>query len=167
MPIYEFYCPQCHTIFSFLSRSINTAHTPPCPHDGSHALSRKVSRFAHISAARTGSDAEQGGMDELAIDEGRMMSAMESLAAEAQGLDENDPRAAAALMRKLSERTGLDYGDTMEEALARLESGEDPQAIESQLGESLEGDELPFKLAGKKGAVRKVPPRRDDALYEM
>jgi hypothetical protein len=96
-----------------------------------------------------------------------MMSAMESLAAEAQGVDENDPRAAAALMRKLSERAGLHYGDTMEEALARLESGEDPQAIESELGESLEGDEMPFKLAGKKGVVRKVPPRRDDALYEM
>ncbi|MCK4728291.1 MAG: zinc ribbon domain-containing protein, partial [Desulfobacterales bacterium] len=31
MPIYEFYCEDCNTIFNFFSRSVNTTKRPPCP----------------------------------------------------------------------------------------------------------------------------------------
>jgi len=167
MPIYEFYCPRCHTIFSFLSRSVNTEKVPPCPHDDQHQLRRQVSRFAVVSGGKREADE---GADELPIDETRMERAMETLASQAEGLDEEDPRAAAKLMRQLSDMTGLEYGEGMQEALRRLEAGEDPDAIEAEMGELLEGEEDPFLLpGGRKGVKRwkQSPPKRDDALYEM
>jgi putative FmdB family regulatory protein len=174
MPIYEFYCPQCHTIFSFFSRTVNTDKRPACPGCKSESLERRVSRFATVSRSSSSTDAEGGGeaegLDNLPIDEAKMERAVESLASEAEGMSEDDPRAAARLMRKLSDMTGLQYNDKMQEALNRLEAGEDPEAIESQMGESLEGDENPFVMPGggkKGGAKRRLPPRRDETLYEM
>ena len=31
MPIYEFYCRKCNTIYNFFSRSVNTEKIPFCP----------------------------------------------------------------------------------------------------------------------------------------
>ncbi len=104
---------------------------------------------------------------ELPIDESKMERAIESLASEAESLDENDPKAAARLMRRLSDMTGLEYGDKMEEALAKLEAGADPEAIEAEMGDDLENMEDAFVLPGKKGGRKRLPPRRDEKLYEM
>jgi putative FmdB family regulatory protein len=166
MPIYEFYCPKCHTIYNFLSRAINTDGVPQCPHDGRHKLQRQVSRFAFVTGA--GGDSGDD-MDDLPIDEARMEQAMETLASEAEGIDEDDPKAAARLMRKLSDMTGIEYGDSMQEALQRLESGEDPDAIEEEMGDMLENEDEPFMMpgSGKGKGIRRRPPRRDEKLYEM
>ena len=168
MPIYEFYCPQCHTIYSFFSRRVNTETTPGCPRGEEHELTRQVSVFA-VSRRGKGGDEGDGEMDDLPIDEARMEQAMESLASEAEGIDEEDPRAAARLMRRLSDTAGIEYGENMEEALRRLEAGEDPDTIEAEMGDLLEGDEEPFLMPGqKKGPGRRAaPPKRDETLYEM
>ena len=34
MPIYEFYCRDCHRVYSFLSRSVAPDRRPPCPKCG-------------------------------------------------------------------------------------------------------------------------------------
>ena len=60
------------------------------------------------------------------LDESKMEQAMNVLATEAANLDENDPKQAAQLMRKLTDMTGLDLGDGMEEALSRMERGRGP-----------------------------------------
>lgn len=95
---------------------------------------------------------------------------MEALAREAEGIDENNPRQAADMMRKLTEMTGVELGPQMQEALRRMEAGEDPEQVEADMGDLLEEEE-PFLLPGQKGrglgAVRKAPPRRDDTLYEL
>ena len=101
------------------------------------------------------------------LDESKMEQAMNVLASEAEHLDENDPRQAAKLMRKLTDMTGLNLGDGMEEALSRMERGEDPEAIESEMGDLLEGDD-PFSF-GKKAitGAKKRPPRVDETLYDL
>jgi len=168
MPIYEFYCPDCHALFNFLSKTVNTTKRPACPKCGRKRLEREVSMFA-----LTGERRDPDGMDDLPIDESKMENAMEALAGEAEGLNEDDPREAARLMRKFSHMTGLEFGGGIEEAIGRMESGEDPDKIESDMGERLE-DEEPFVMPGKggggaggKAGKPRGAPRRDPTLHEM
>jgi hypothetical protein len=63
----------------------------------------------------------------------------------------------------------MELGPGMQEALRRMESGEDPEQIESEMGEIL-GEEEPFLLSGKKGRIgagKRKAPLRDDTLYDM
>ncbi len=165
MPIYEFYCAQCHTIYKFFSRTVNTEKVPDCPKCQSVRLERKPSTFAALSGHATGEGEDDSGVPP--IDEGKMEKAMAMLAREADGLDEDDPRQAASLMRKLSEATGLKMGPGMEEAMRRLERGEDPDKIEEEMGDLLE-EEDPFVLEEKRSASRaRSAPRSDDTLYDL
>ena len=159
MPIYEFYCEPCNTIFNFFSRSVNTAATPACPRCGK-PLERRMSMFACIDKTTEG----EGG--EPFLDETRLASAMGKLAAEAETLNEDDPRQAANLMRKFSEMTGVRLGDGMQEALQRMESGEDPDSIEADMGNVLDQEDpfTPENTAVKRKASK---PGRDDTLYEL
>lgn len=163
MPIYEFYCDQCNTIFNFFSKSINTSKKPKCPRCKSKTLSRQMSAFAVTGRAK-----EDGDMDDLPFDESKMEQAMQMLAGEAEKIDEDDPRQAAGLMRKLTDMTGMELGSGMEEALSRMERGEDPEQIEAEMGDLLESED-PFQLTGKKGtkAAQRRPPRRDETLYDL
>ena len=163
MPIYEFYCPDCNTIMSFLSRTVNTEKVPACPRCKGGRLNRKVSRFAVTGRAKGG---ENGDDADLPVDESKLEKAMETLASEAEGIDENNPRQAANLMRKLSDMTGIQYGDKMQEAIDRMAAGEDPEALEAEMGEALENEE-PVMAQRKKGRTGRTAPFRDETLYEM
>ena len=176
MPMYEFYCPDCNTIFTFFSKSVNTEKVPACPKCRRPDLSRMISRFAVTGrAAKKGEGTEGGeggeGMPDLPIDESRMEKAMEALSSEAEHIDENNPRQAADLMRKFSAMTGLKLGDKMEDALAKLEAGADPESLEAEMGDLNENDL--FKLDGAAGAGGKArsaarkAPFRDETMYEM
>jgi putative FmdB family regulatory protein len=167
MPIYELYCPDCHTIFSFLSRTVNTTKRPSCPRCRKRKLERQISLFAV-----TGKAEEGGGPDDLPLDESKMEQAMTALAGEAEKINEDDPKGAAELMRKFSRMTGLKLGNGLEEALSRMEAGEDPEQIESEMGDLIDGED-PFVLsdghakAGQEQKRRKSAPRKDPTLYEM
>ena len=162
MPVYEFYCPDCHMIFNFLSRRVNTEKRPDCPRCRRAKIERQVSLFA-ISRNRT-----EAGMPDL--DESRMEQPMMALASEAEGMDEEDPRQMARMMRKLYDATGLKLGDGMEEAIRRMEAGEDPDQIEEQMGDLLE-EEDPFGEGTTKGLrnLRRkyFRPAVDDTLYAL
>ncbi|WP_025321239.1 FmdB family zinc ribbon protein [Deferrisoma camini] len=169
MPVYEFYCPDCHVIFNFLARRPGADRRPDCPRCGREDLERRVSLFA-ISKGRKD---DGGGEDDLPdIDETRLEQAMESLAAEADSIDEDDPRQVARLMRKLYDATGMNLGPGMEEAIRRMEAGEDPDRIEEEMGDVLE-EEDPFTGAAGAGPRwkalkrRLLPPEVDDTLYEL
>ena len=163
MPVYEFYCRDCHTNFNFLSRRVNTEKTPGCPRCPRPRLERRVSLFA-ISKGRTEEPPE--GMPDF--DEAKMERAMMSLAGEMEGMNEEDPRQMARFMRRLSEMTGMNLGSGMEEAMRRLESGEDPEQIEEEMGDVF-SEENPFAAAGGiKGLRRKyMPPAQDETLYVL
>jgi putative FmdB family regulatory protein len=162
MPIYEFYCEGCNTIFNFYARTINTSKQPTCPRCKEMPLKRLLSNFSFV---RKGGEVE--GEDSLSFDEEKMEKAVGMLAHEAGHINEDDPRQAAQMMRKLSEMTGLRMGKGMEEALERMEAGEDPEKIEEEIGDILEEEE-PFLFSEKK-APREKPqaPRRDPTLYEL
>jgi len=172
MPIYEFYCADCHRIFSFLSRAIDTAKQPACPRCHRPNLTRKVSSFA-ISKGRKEADTPDGTPPD--IDDARLERAMQAIAGDIDNLNEDDPKQAAHLMRKLFGATGMPMNTGMEEALRRMESGEDPEKIEAEMGDVFEQDPFsagadlnPASAGGLKGLRRKVlPPSVDDGLYEM
>lgn len=162
MPIYEFYCRDCHTVFSFFSRSVNTRKIPACPKCG-RPLSRQVSLFAF-----TGKAGEKSAPEDLPIDENRMAQAMEHLAGEAETINEDDPRQAAGLIRRLSDMTGLKLGQGMQEALTRLEKGEDPQQIEAEMGDLLDPEDLFAFPEKRKPAPNERPaPAKDETLYDL
>jgi len=161
MPIYEFYCPDCHVIYNFFSRRIDTETRPACPRCNRPNLDRQMSPFA-ISRGLEAEDEAPFDMDEAQLEK-----AMEVLAREAGGLDEDDPRQAARLMKRFSEMTGLSLGEGMEEALARMEAGEDPEEIEADMGDMLEDADALATAPGKKSSRRVRPPARDDKLYDL
>lgn len=163
MPIYEFYCENCNTLFNFFSKSINTDKCPKCPKCKTKTLERQMSAFAITGKAK-----EDGDLDELPVDESKMEQAMQMLAGEAEHINEDDPKQAANLMRKLTNMTGLELGSGMEEALRRMEKGEDPNQIEAEMGDMLENEE-PFQFLAKKNsrANRRSAPKRDDTLYDL
>ena len=175
MPIYELYCTSCQSDFNFLSNKSNTDAAPACP-KCEKTTARKPTTCA-MSKNRPEPKASEGApgaggdmMDPFAnMDESQLESAMESLASEADGIDENDPRQAANVMRKLFDATGMPLGGGMQEALKRMESGEDPEKIEEDMGDLLEADPFAGESA-KKSTERRIPRRpatHDPHLYEM
>jgi len=165
MPIYEYYCADCHTIFSFLARTVAVSKRPRCPRCDRAGLKRRVSSFA-ISKGRPETD--EGLPD---VDDERMERAMTALAAEADGLDENDPRQVAGLMRRFYDVTGLRLGDGIDEAIRRMEAGEDPDQIEQEMGDLLEQED-PLGGEASGGRLKSLrrrlrPPEVDRRLYEL
>ena len=94
MPIYEFACPHCKKIYSFLSRRVNPEHSPTCPKCGRKNLSKQVSAFAAPRGAKEPSAAndEGGGPPGPDMDDPRVMRAMAEVERDLDHLDENNPR---------------------------------------------------------------------------
>ena len=67
MPIYEFYCADCNTLFNFFSRTIDTSKKPKCPKCRTRTLERQMSAFAI-----TGKASETGDGEEMPFDESKM-----------------------------------------------------------------------------------------------
>ena len=162
MPIYEFFCDRCNVIFNFFSRRIDTSTIPSCPRCGKTKLVKQMSAFATIS--RTGAESEN---PLEGIDEGKMEQAFARLMKDAEGMNENDPRQMASLMRRFSQETGVDLGGNMEEALSRMEAGEDPEEIEKEMGDVLGDDDLSFESLKKKTAAGRRRPVHDETLYDL
>lgn len=167
MPIYEFYCCDCHTVFSFLAKSPSNDRRPDCPKCGRLALDKQVSRFA-ISRGLSdpaASDPFEG------MDESKLESAFDSMAHEFESMNEEDPRQMAGMMRKLFETSGLEPNETIREAMRRMESGEDPDKVEEEMGAVLDSEDPLAQLGGKQrtGYLRRFfePPNIDPDLYDF
>jgi hypothetical protein len=125
-----------------------------------------VSQFAYTGKTKSCDEsAAEDSMSSLNLDESKMEQAMEALASDAESIDENDPRQAANLMRKLTSMTGLKLGDKMEEALSKMEAGADPDEIEQQMGDIDENDL--FKTVDLKCKGHQKRPSRDETIYDM
>lgn len=169
MPIYEFYCHDCHTIYSFYARTTSASAHPSCPKCGRKKLERQMSRFAISKGLK---ESDQSADDPFAgVDESKMEQVMMQMAGELDSVDEEDPKAMAQVMRKLFSATGMEPNDTIQEAIRRMEAGEDPDAVEAELGGDLDDADpmAMFAGSGAKGKLRRwiEPPNVDPNLYDL
>lgn len=171
MPIFEFYCPDNDKIYQFLAKSRAQAEaTPVCPDNPNFTMIRLVSSFSIGSAkssAEQPSDPAAGEAagsevpDSPAVD-ARMERAFSEIERDLDSVDENDPKALARMMRKLSEASGEKLDGQMEEVVRKLEEGADPDSLEEELGDA-------FPESGSCGGGHCGPgpgTRRDPALYD-
>jgi putative FmdB family regulatory protein len=171
MPIYEFACPKCRVIFSFLSKRINPDRLPVCPKCGNKKMTKQISRFAmprglQEPAAKPEGESEGEPMPDM--DDPRVMRAMSEMERDMEHLDENNPKHMAHMMRKMKEI--LPPGTMPKEmdiAIKRLEAGEDPEKIEEDMGDVL-GDFMggPDDEDGMGGGYGGGGYSRDSGLYD-
>lgn len=114
MPIYQYRCLNCHKRFEvFMSYAEYGTRPVPCTHCGSENVLRRIGR---IRIAKS----EESRLDDLADP-----SALAGL--------EDDPRELGRMMRKMSREMGEDMGPEFDEVIGRLEAGQSPEDIESEL----------------------------------
>ena len=137
MPIYEYQCEKCGRVLNFLVRRVEDHQPPACPKCGHAGMARVLSRFAapKKGGKNAGSKSASGASPPAGLPPG-----MENLMSEAEGMDENDPRAMGRFMRKMAEQSGEPVPAEMHEVIRRLESGEDPEKIGEQMGGALDDE---------------------------
>jgi len=158
MPIYEFLCRVCNRIYSFHSFKVATEKVPTCPKCSAADLHRVPSRFGVASSSKASTDADDDG----GFDDPRVEREMMRFASELENMDENDPRAMAAAVRRMTEIAGEPVTPAMEEMIRRLEGGEDPEKVEEELGDVLEEE-----MGDEGGGFAGAPPTRDEGIYPM
>ncbi|MEI6392609.1 MAG: zinc ribbon domain-containing protein [Verrucomicrobiota bacterium] len=168
MPIYEYACPKCRVIFSFLSKRLNPGRSPACPKCANKKLTKQVSRFAMSRGLKEPAakpQTEEGEPPMPDFDDPRVERAMMEMERDMEHLDENNPKHMAQMMRKMKDL--LPPGTVpkdLDVAIKRLEAGEDPEKIEEDMGDLL-GDFMggPGEEGGMGGGG---PYKQDSGLYD-
>ncbi|HLP26586.1 MAG TPA: FmdB family transcriptional regulator [Acidobacteriota bacterium] len=187
MPIYEYYSPDTHKIYSFYAKTLAQGKLiPRCPDNPKARMVKLLSSFAVGGTKQktedSGQRTEPNGGD--AAEDARMEAAMSAMEREFSSVDENDPRAMARMMRRMAELSGEKLDEPMEEAVRKLEEGADPDSLEEQMGDAFDPDDggngdpygdgpmpgadrQPEPKEGRaKFKVRRAPPVRDPQLYD-
>ena len=141
MPIYEFFCKPCNTIFSFFSRKVDTTAKPRCPRC-SGCLERRVSMFSFREPSKQKKDVEQMPLAEKQLQEG-----MQKLGKEVERLKEEDPAQADRMLQRFTDMTGVRFNEMY------ANEGELP-------GDKEDPDREPSSDATNE-------PLRDSNLYEL
>jgi putative FmdB family regulatory protein len=113
MPVYEFYCTPCHTLFAFYSKKVTTNARPSCPRCGSQ-LERRVSLCS--IPERNGKKKD---IDALPLSEARLSEGMHKLEREVQKLRDQDPRQAQRMLQKFTAMTGVRFNEMFDKLPAR------------------------------------------------
>jgi putative FmdB family regulatory protein len=167
MPIYEFYCIDCHTVYNFFARTCNTTKRPSCPRCGRPKLERRMSTFAISSGRGGGSTKEDEGPD---FEEPWMERAVAELGHEHDCMDEDDPGHVVQVINRLHEIAGKPLGGKARELVRRIEAGESPEKIDEALGDQpwWEDEDSPLAEGGPlRGLGRKLRPAVDGTLYDL
>lgn len=169
MPLYEFYCKPCHTVFTFHSVRVNTTTIPGCPQCG-EPLKREVSGFACLTQDQ-GSDPDAYAMP------GEMERVISSMDERVRNIDleGGNPREAASVIRAMAAAGGLAFKPEVMEAIRRIEAGADPEQVDLEFGEVLESDDpfADFSDSESKVSVNlgrkslQFAPNRDPRWYDL
>ena len=112
MPIYEYRCQECLRVNSFLVLNPKEPFAPVCERCGSSSLARILSRV-HVRLS------EETRLERLA-DPGAW-----------SGVDENDPKSMARMLKKMGQEMGEDFPGEMEQIVE--------EAMESEFQEKAGG----------------------------
>lgn len=122
MPVYEYRCQACQSRVairqSYAEYGVKKVTCPLC---GSPKLRRLIGR---VRVARSEDQRLDGLSDPSAFGD----------------VDEDDPRSVARAMRRMGRELGEDLPPEFNEITERLESGEDPEAIEKSLPDQSGGE---------------------------
>jgi putative FmdB family regulatory protein len=114
MPTYEFRCLECERPFEIVKSYDEYGKSGiQCVHCGSEQVRRLISR---VRVAKS---------DDRRLEDLADPAALEGL--------EDDPQALGRMMRKMSDEMGEDLGPEFDEVVDRLEKGQSPEEIESDL----------------------------------
>lgn len=124
MPIYEYYCYDCKGRVSVLFRTMAEADAgaAACPECAGERLQRLMSRLRVLRS-------EENSAESMADDPSLMA-----------GLQQEDPRALAHFMRKMSDEAGEPLDEEMNEVIDRLDAGESPESIEESMPQQPDDD---------------------------
>lgn len=191
MPIYEYYCADNHTIYQFYAKTMaQGATTPRCPENPKFRLKKIVSAFAITSGGPSSEPppAPPAGAEAMdPLDDPRNEAEINAMEKEFDTMDDNDPKAMARMMRRMSDLSGEKMDDKLEEVVRKLEEGKDPEDLESELGPVDEAESSGDPDGGGMGLepgmptmkelkdpkeprhrfkARTTAPRRDPKLYD-
>ncbi len=181
MPIYEYYCPDNHTVYQFYAKTLAQGKvTPKCPDNPTFRMEKRVSAFAVTRGGKGEEPSAAESPGENPAEDARMEQAMGMMEREFAHVDENDPRAMGRMMRRMAEMTGEKLDGEMEEVVRKLEEGADPESLEEAFGDDAGADDPygeggdpaagPEKERSEKRArfkaLRRRPARRDPKLYD-
>ncbi len=114
MPIYEYQCQECRRVSGFLILHLNEPFTPVCPKCGSLSLTRVLSRV-HVRLS------EETRLERLADP-----SAW-------GGVDENDPKSMARMLKKMTREMGEESGDDVDQMVEEAMTGGADQSGEDSV----------------------------------
>lgn len=115
MPTYDFVCHACQQRFDVFMTFSEYGNKPVhCAHCGSGNVRRRMTKVRIAKSEE---------------------SRLESIAGDFSGFEgiEDDPKALAQMMRKMSGEMGEDLPAEFDEVVDRLEAGQSPEEIESAL----------------------------------
>jgi len=141
MPIYEYFCVPCNTIFSFYAKTFSVDKEPACPRC-TGKLQKYVSLFSLGHKLK--------GPEDLPMSSQRLEEGMKRL----ETFSEKDSKEAARLRKKFGEITGVSFDENKKKALAQKQDAEKPGQIDGSSQERFLGEQ-------------EAPPERDDNLYEL
>jgi len=148
VPVYEFYCEPCNTLFNFYSKTVRSSgDSPVCPRC-SGSLQKRVTSFSVLERSKSVKS-----LEDLPFNQQRLADGMKKFRAEHERLSDEDPVRAASMMKKFSRWMGnVHLEEDKKRAMQRVIDSDDPleqkiDALESLAGE---GD----------------GPRCDEQLYE-
>ena len=119
--------------------------------------------MVHRTADAAPGDPSEAGQGMPDLNDPKIARAMAEMERDALGMDENNPRHMAQLLKKM--KSILPPGAVpreFDQAVKRLEAGEDPEKIEEEMGPLF--DEM---MGGKPGAGSCGPYSHDPGLYDF
>jgi putative FmdB family regulatory protein len=114
MPIYEYRCQDCRRVSSFLLLNLRDPFVPVCKQCGSHSLERVLSRV-HVRVS------EETRLERLADP------------AAWSGVDENDPKSMAKVLKRMGQEMGEDPGEVDQMVEEAMDSQQADAAGETDL----------------------------------